>query len=224
MTGAPVVLVGHSLGGLTVTAVAETIPDRIHAAIYLSAFLLTDGMAAHDMTGHAAFASSALPSLLLADPRTVGALRMDFRSRDADYRAKLRSVFAADVGEEAFAAALATLHCDEPASTAMTPTKLTATRFGHVPRHYIRCLQDQAIPPSGQDLMIAALDGSVRTRTHVHDLDASHSPFHSQPGALADLLVSSASPSERRSRVVDRRQPPAAHPADHDNRNIPVPS
>jgi pimeloyl-ACP methyl ester carboxylesterase len=36
----PVVLVGHSLGGLTVSAVVEAIPERVCAVVYLAAFLL----------------------------------------------------------------------------------------------------------------------------------------------------------------------------------------
>ncbi len=42
-TGAPIVLVGHSLGGLTVTAVAETIPEQLHATIYPHAYMLPPG-------------------------------------------------------------------------------------------------------------------------------------------------------------------------------------
>src|SRR5258708_14746477 len=34
-TGAPIVLVGHSLGGLTVTAGAESIPQQPHPALFL---------------------------------------------------------------------------------------------------------------------------------------------------------------------------------------------
>src|SRR5262245_46636819 len=36
----PIVLGGHSLGGLTVTAVAEDVPERVSAVVYLTAFLL----------------------------------------------------------------------------------------------------------------------------------------------------------------------------------------
>jgi pimeloyl-ACP methyl ester carboxylesterase len=36
----PVILVGHSMGGAVVSCAAESIPDRIGAAVYLAAFLL----------------------------------------------------------------------------------------------------------------------------------------------------------------------------------------
>ncbi len=35
----PVILVGHSFGGITISSVAEAIPDRIQALVYLSAYL-----------------------------------------------------------------------------------------------------------------------------------------------------------------------------------------
>ena len=38
-----VILVGHSLGGLTVTQAAEQRPDNIELMVYLTAFLLKDG-------------------------------------------------------------------------------------------------------------------------------------------------------------------------------------
>ena len=62
----PVVLVGHSLGGLTVSAVAEAIPDRLAAVVYLTAFLLPPGMTAHTMIAHPSMADLLAPSLFLA--------------------------------------------------------------------------------------------------------------------------------------------------------------
>jgi pimeloyl-ACP methyl ester carboxylesterase len=35
----PVILVGHSLGGVVITQVAENVPDRIACLVYLSAYL-----------------------------------------------------------------------------------------------------------------------------------------------------------------------------------------
>jgi pimeloyl-ACP methyl ester carboxylesterase len=43
----PVVLVGHSLGGLTVSAVAEAMPERLSAVVYLTAFLPPLGVTTH---------------------------------------------------------------------------------------------------------------------------------------------------------------------------------
>ena len=71
-----VVLVGHSLGGLTVSAVAEAIPERVSAVVYLTGLLLLPGMTAYTMIEHPAMADSLVPSLFLADPGLVQALRL----------------------------------------------------------------------------------------------------------------------------------------------------
>ena len=44
-----VVLVGHSLGGIPISATGEKVPDRIKALVYLSAFLPRDGEALLDI-------------------------------------------------------------------------------------------------------------------------------------------------------------------------------
>ena len=41
--------------------------------------------------------------------------------------------------------------------------------------------EDRAIPVSGQDFMIAAVDGALGGQTSTHMLAARHSPFYSQP-------------------------------------------
>jgi pimeloyl-ACP methyl ester carboxylesterase len=187
--GGPVVLVGHSLGGLTISAVTQTIPDRLHAVVYLAAFLLPTGMPAVAMHQRETAARSLLPPLFLADPAAVGALRLDPRSEDADYRARLRAALCSDLSEADFELASTQLHCDEPAGVTLVPSPITSGRFGRVTRHYVRCVQDRAMPLACQDFMIAAVDGSVGGRTHVHSLTTSHSPYYSQPKVLADLLA-----------------------------------
>jgi pimeloyl-ACP methyl ester carboxylesterase len=44
-----VVLCGHSYGGCVISGVADRIPDRLAALVYLDAFVLEDGESLHDM-------------------------------------------------------------------------------------------------------------------------------------------------------------------------------
>jgi pimeloyl-ACP methyl ester carboxylesterase len=44
-----VILCGHSYGGCVISGVAEAVPDRIAALVYLDAFLLEDGECLHDL-------------------------------------------------------------------------------------------------------------------------------------------------------------------------------
>jgi pimeloyl-ACP methyl ester carboxylesterase len=44
-----IILCGHSYGGCVISGVADRLPDRIAALIYLDAFLLEDGQSLHDV-------------------------------------------------------------------------------------------------------------------------------------------------------------------------------
>ena len=187
------VLVGHSLGGATVSHVAEAVPDLLWAAVYVSAFLLPPGMPPVEMIRDPSMADALVPSLFAADPPSIGAMRVDFRSADPAYRERIRQAYCGDIDGEAFETALAHLHCDEPAQVTTVPSPVTRERFGRVPRHYIHCTQDRAVTPAGQKKMIAMMDEAMGNATAVHTLAASHSPFDSQPGPLADILAEIAS-------------------------------
>ena len=187
--GKPVVLVGHSMGGATVSDVAEIIPGSVVALVYLTAMLLPPGVPPVHVAQHETMAAALVPSLLRAEPEVVGALRLDPRSEDADYRANFKATFYGDVDDAELTDFLLALHCDEPLSTFVRPSAVTAERFGAIPRHYIRCTGDRAITIEGQDYMIASMDAALGTTTIQHTMAASHSPFLSQSAALANLLA-----------------------------------
>ncbi len=183
-----VILVGHSAGGLTISAVAEQVPDLLFAVVYLSGFMLPNGMQLFTMLQHETMSSSLGPGLFIGNPAAIGATRIHAGSADDDYRSRLKATFYGHVPEAEFALAASRLHCDEPLG-AVTPSAITPGRFGTVPRHYIRCTRDRAIPLTGQDHMIAAVDGTIGGKTTIHTLESSHSPFLSQPTALAEILI-----------------------------------
>lgn len=49
-----VVLCGHSYGGMVITGVADRVPDRIRALVYLDAMVPDDGQSAFDLVGERA--------------------------------------------------------------------------------------------------------------------------------------------------------------------------
>jgi hypothetical protein len=140
------------------------------------------------MLQHETMSSSLGPGLFIGNPAATGATRIHVGSADDAYRSRLKATFYGDVPEAEFALAASRLHCDEPVG-AVTPSAITPGRFGAVPRHYIRCTQDCAIPLAGQDHMITAIDGTIGGRTLIHTLESSHSPFLSQPAALSKILI-----------------------------------
>ena len=58
-TGEPAVLVGHSMGGMAISAAAERVPGQVTRLVYLAAFLPRDG--------------DSLLSLKRREPETIGA-------------------------------------------------------------------------------------------------------------------------------------------------------
>ena len=184
-----VVLVGHSAGGMTISAVAERVPNLLLAVVYLAGFLVPNGMTLLQMLQHETLSSALAPALFVGDPVAIGATRINAGPADDAYRALLRAAFYGDVPESEFAHAASQLHCDESNAGALTPSEITPGRFGTVPRHYIRCTQDRAIPLTGQDHMIAAVDGAIGGKTITHTLESSHSPFLSQPEALSKIFI-----------------------------------
>src|SRR5260370_26410361 len=110
-------------------------------------------------------------------------------SADEAYRSLLKAAFYGDVSESEFAHAASQLHCDESNAGALAPSEITPGRFGTVPRHYIRCAQDRAIPLTGQDHMIATVDRAIGGKTTTPTLETSHSPFLSQTAAPSQILI-----------------------------------
>jgi len=184
-----VVLVGHSAGGMTISAVAEQVPDLLLAVVYLAGFMVPNGMPLLAMLQHERLSSALSPGLFVGDPAAIGATRIHAGSTDEAYRSLLKASFYSDVSESDFAYAASQLHCDESNAGALTPSEITPGRFGTVPRHYIRCTQDRAVPVTGQDHMIATVDGAIGGKTTTHTLESSHSPFLSQPAALSKILI-----------------------------------
>jgi pimeloyl-ACP methyl ester carboxylesterase len=187
--GGRVVLVGHSAGGMTISAVAEQVPNLILAVVYLAGFMVPNGMPLLAMLQHETLASALAPGLFVGDPAAIGATRINARSTDEAYRSLLKAAFYGDVSEPEFAHAASQLHCDESNAGAIAPSDITPGRFGTVPRHYIRCTQDRAIPLTGQDHMIATVDGTIGGKTTTHTLESGHSPFLSQPANLSRILI-----------------------------------
>jgi pimeloyl-ACP methyl ester carboxylesterase len=184
-----VVLVGHSMGGLPVTAVAERVPQYISHLVYLAAFMPQSGASVIEYIAAPENSDSVLGPQIVADPAVVGALRMDHRSEDAAYLANGKLALCSDVNDEDYRALVNLLTPDVPFAPLITPVVTTPDRWGSVRRHYVMCLQDQAIRPALQQRFIDEANAFAPAQpTTVHQMDASHSPYLSQPDALAELL------------------------------------
>ncbi|MBO9499068.1 MAG: alpha/beta fold hydrolase [Novosphingobium sp.] len=162
----PVVLVGHSLGGMTISAMAEAAPEKVSRLVYLSALLPADGESA---------ATIPVPPL-----GANAATRLEGEWTSLDPEAAV-PVFYQDCDAATIAWALQRLrptHLD----AITTPARL-GEAFASVPKTYIYCAQDRAIQPEAQQAMVARCPG-IDTLA----LDSGHSPFLSMPEQLAAIL------------------------------------
>lgn len=182
------VLVGHSLGGLTVSHVAEAISDELSAVVYCSALMLPSNMLHAQMDAHETMNGRLTPHLQIGDPVKTGVIRINPKSDDPKYRALVKAAFYADVTEERFQLALSYLATDEPVQVTKIPSPITKKNFGTISRHYIQCTQDNAIPLAAQREMVSLVDADMNNVTTVHSLESSHSPFFSHPKEVARIL------------------------------------
>lgn len=162
------ILVGHSLGGLTITLAAAEAPDMTKAIVYLCAFVPPPGLAARD------YRLNAVTDELVA--AQVGDRTRGVTVPNPELAAE---VFYSDVSPEDRAFALPRL---SPQPVAVMTEVLDFTP-APVPRHYIRCMRDKAVKPSYQvEVSTGWPEGTV------HAMDCGHSPFFSDPDGLAGVL------------------------------------
>lgn len=160
--GEPVVLVGHSYGGMVITELADH-PGVAHS-VYLTAAWPARGQSLMDLFG------GAPPTWLeSSDDGTVQAV---------DDLELLRQTLCADVEE---AQAYPELRRMAPQSVASLVAPSSAPDRAH-PVTYIICERDQALPVAAQEQMAAAAD-------HVERLASSHQPMVSMPDELAAILA-----------------------------------
>jgi pimeloyl-ACP methyl ester carboxylesterase len=184
--GEPVVVVAHSMGGTVATAAAELEPSLFARLVYVSAFAPVNGAAA-EYSASAENEGEMYTSLLAADPVTVGAARLD--TGDPGGHSAIREAFYGDLDEATAEAAISLLEPDGPIGIPAEAFTVTAGRYGSVPHAYVICTKDNVIPVALQRRFVAEIDAVSAAPTAVTELDSSHSPFLSQPVALADVIA-----------------------------------
>jgi pimeloyl-ACP methyl ester carboxylesterase len=166
-----VILVGHSLGGMVISAVAEKIPSKIAKLVYLTAFLPQDQQTLFDIFG--GDKQSHLPaSLEFSADQTTVAVKSD----------SLISIFCPD-GSTEVKKLLLSKNRVEPLLPFNNKITLTAANFGSITKFYIRALNDHAIGLGLQDQMI-----KTTAIKKVFSLTTGHTPQMSQPNEVSAMI------------------------------------
>jgi len=171
----PVTLVGHSMGGIPISLAAETEPQRIKRLIYLAALMPKDGERLTDLVQADRNPSAARTA---APWNQTDALELDPHMA--------REIFYNTCSAERAQRAAAQLR-PQATRPMYEPVRLSAARWGRVPKTYIVCELDQALPPSKQHWFCERMPG-VRKLSMKTD----HSPFYSDPQGLAALIAAEA--------------------------------
>ncbi len=158
----PVILVGHSLGGMVISQVAEEIPEAIQSLVYVAGFLPQNGQSLLDIV-------QTFPQAELLQHTYRDRQRHSISLRPS---AALNRILSAPQ------------QLTEPWHPFSDSVFLTQRRFGQVKKIYIMCGADRAIQKVDQLSMIRTYP-----EIEVREIPrAGHCPFKSDPEPLGRLL------------------------------------
>ena len=174
----PVIVVGHSLGGLTIPLIPSRRP--VAGLVFVAAILPAPGELAGAGLGRDAF-SEGFAELTAAHQvaEENGASRWD--------REGAVAAFYHDVPEERLDAATDALRLQQ---WGPTREEWPLEAYPDVPMRYVACADDRILDPDWQ-----VRSARERLGIEADVLDSSHSPMLAQPAALADLLVAPFNPA-----------------------------
>ena len=168
-----VILVGHSLGGVVISEVAEKVPSKIEKLVYVAAFVPLSGQSLLDL------ASTDTTSVLGANLRpSADNLTLDI------VHDQIINGFIQDGTTDLQNLVLANYRA-EPAIPLTNKVTLTAANYGSVSKVYIKTLLDHAVTPTLQKRMLAATTGF----STVYQLNTGHCPFLVKADSVAILLT-----------------------------------
>lgn len=176
----PVVLVGHSYGGMLISAAAQKNP-QVKALVYVAAFAPDKGESALELS--AKFPGGKLgPATTnpVKYPAPGGGTGTDLYIKSADFR----EVFAGDLRPTTTAAMAAT---QRPVDAAALDAKFAGEpAWKTIPSWALVANEDNAIPPASERLM------ATRAHARITEVKASHAVAVSQPDAVAKVILQAA--------------------------------
>jgi pimeloyl-ACP methyl ester carboxylesterase len=187
----PLIVVGHSAAGMILNELGERLgPEVIKHMVYLSGFMTPAGKTGNDIITLENQYGSLIGTLFLGSISVTGVVRVNPNSTDPTYQAQAEKVFYSDVPDKRLPAIFNLLTPDEPAAPYAVTTSITRERWGRIPRTFIRCTLDHAVPIGAQDALIQAADAfTPGNPTRIATLQSSHSSFFSMPTQLASVLM-----------------------------------
>jgi pimeloyl-ACP methyl ester carboxylesterase len=174
--GPPAVLVGSSMGGVVITAATGRCAQRVAALVYVSAFVPADGQSLMDLVAWPEAAGDQVQANLVVDgDPPVGSLPAE---------AAREALFGCCNDEQAaWAVAHRRPQAVAPFAQPVRVAEAAADTFAALPRSYVMCLRDRAIPPPMQRRMLESAGCDP-----VLELDTDHCPWISRTDELVAAL------------------------------------
>jgi len=169
----PVILVGHSYGGVIITEAGNS--EKVVGLVYVAAFVPDEG--------------ESLLKLLQSGPPNPDSGILPPKDGFLWYdKAKFHSGFCADLSKEK-----ADFMADSqvPASATVFGSTIAKAAWKTRPSWYVVATQDKTIPPDAERFM------AKRANAKVTEIKGSHVVFISQPKAVADVIIAAAKGSSK---------------------------
>lgn len=172
----PVTLVGHSGAGVIITALAERLPERVQALVYIAGMMLPSGMGFGDLIGE----------LLPSHPEVEGINPYLLWNEDHSVSRvpviAARQIFFQDLDDETAIAAAQQMTA-QPEGGKTLVAHWTAERAGQVPRLYIEATEDGSVVLVLQRAMQALVPGA-----DVASFSTGHAPQVGRPREVAGVI------------------------------------
>lgn len=158
--GGPVVLVGHSMGGVSVSRVGNAVPELLAHICYMAALCPSRSMPSLNACAASPEGQRAITPLdqLVGDPEKLGVLRLNWRTSDRRDLAVFKEMICADYSDLAFLRVLEGMQTDESMTAYDGRAVGRAETWGRIPRTYLRFGKDRTVATQLQDRMIAEAD------------------------------------------------------------------
>jgi len=166
-----VVLVGHSMAGNVMPALAELRPDLFQRLIYVTCSMPLQGQTIFQMLGSGLHGSNDNEVGWPVDPRKTS------------LQERYLAMFCNDMTKAQSDSFLKDLQHDQWPKSYFTTNRFRFKNLGQVPATYVVCLQDHSLPVVWQEKFAA--------RFHVERvvrIDAGHQAMITQPRALAEVI------------------------------------
>jgi len=166
-----VVLVGHSMAGVTIPLVAARRPERVSALVFVSCFVPREGSSITDD----------MPAWIRA-VTTLLSLRQSQEPNQPNARLA-RYMYCNDMDSEQTAFTLSRQVPEASGIFGERVSRKDLPAAQEMPRTYIKLLRDRALRPRVQDKFIANIG-----QCDVQTLDSGHDAMISHPAELAAIL------------------------------------